>query len=150
MRVLAVLAAGLALGLALVSPALAQQAGRSNFILRCAGCHATDGSGSEPGGIPDFRNYVGAFAQTEDGRRYLMHVPGVVSASLTDKQIADVMNYVMETWGGTSLAADHRPFTGAEVTTLRAEPVGDVVAYRRKVAADLLAQGIATAGYPWP
>ena len=146
MRVLAVLA----LGFALASPALAQEAGRANFILRCAGCHAMDGSGSEPGGIPDFRNYVGAFALTEDGRRYLMHVPGVVSASLTDEQIADVMNYVRETWGGTSLPADYQAFTGAEVTTLRAETVGDVVAYRRKVAADLMAQGIATAGYPWP
>ena len=146
MRILAVLALVLLLG----SPALAQEAGRTNFILRCAGCHAMDGSGSEPGGIPDFRNYVGAFAQTEDGRRYLMHVPGVVSASLTDQQIADVMNYVMETWGGTSLPADYRAFTGAEVATLRAEPVGDVVAYRRKVAAELMAQGIATAGYPWP
>ncbi len=85
-----------------------------------------DGSGSEAGGIPDFRNYVGAFAHTEDGRRYLMHVPGVVSASLSDKQIADVMNYVMETWAGSSLPADYRPFTGDEVTTLRAEPVDDV------------------------
>ena len=150
MRVLASLALGLALGVALCSPTAAQEAGRSNFILRCAGCHTLDGSGSEAGGIPDFRNYVGAFAHTEDGRRYLMHVPGVVSASLSDKQIADVMNYVMETWAGSSLPADYRPFTGDEVTTLRAEPVDDVVAYRRKVAADLMAQGIETAGYPWP
>ena len=75
-----------------------------------------------------------------------MHVPGVVGAGLTDKQIADVMNYVMTTWGESSLPAEYKPFTEAEVTTLRAEPVGDVVAYRRKVAEDLLAQGIATAG----
>ncbi len=146
-RLAAVLSVVLALGTA---AAVAQEAGRTNFILRCGGCHGMDGAGSEVGGIPDFRNYVGAFAHSEDGRRYVMHVPGVVGASLSDKQIADVMNYVMTTWGEASLPADYAPFTEAEVTMLRAEPVGDVVAYRRKVAADLMAQGIATAGYPWP
>lgn len=138
------------LALLLVAPASAQEVGRTNFILRCAGCHGMDGAGSQVGGIPDFHNYVGAFAHDADGRRYLMHVPGVVSADLSDRQIADVMNYVMATWAEDSLPADFKPFTEAEVTTLRAEPVGDVVAYRRKVAADLLERGIATAGYPWP
>jgi mono/diheme cytochrome c family protein len=143
----AALSVVLALGTGAV---FAQDAGRSNFILRCAGCHGMDGAGSEVGGIPDFRNYVGAFAHSEDGRRYVMHVPGVIGASLSDRQIADVVNYVMAKWGEDSLPADYKPFTEAEVKTLRAEPVGDVVAYRRKVAADLMAQGIATAGYPWP
>lgn len=144
---LAVALAALMLGAGTIS---AQEVGRSNFILRCAGCHGMEGAGSEAGGIPDFRGYVGAFAHSEDGRRYVMHVPGVVGASLSDRQIAEVMNYVMTTWGGVSLPAEYLPFTEAEVAALRGEPVGDVVAYRRKVAEELLGQGIATAGYPWP
>lgn len=138
---------GLALGIGAVS---AQEVGRGNFILRCAGCHGMEGAGSQAGGIPDFRGYVGAFAHREDGRRYVMHVPGVAGASLSDRQIAEVMNYVMTTWGGPSLPPAYVPFTEAEVAALRAEPVGDVVAYRRKVVEELLGQGIATAGYPWP
>lgn len=146
---------GLALALALppALPALADPgtwSAGTNYILRCIGCHGTDGAGSEQAGIPDFRGYVGSFSRSEDGRRYLMHVPGVTNASLTDAQIAEVMNHVMERFGGSSLPADFRPFTAAEVTALRSEPVADVVALRREVAARLAAEGHPVAGYPWP
>ncbi|WP_132546212.1 c-type cytochrome [Rhodovulum euryhalinum] len=122
----------------------------TNYVLRCIGCHGADGAGSADVGIPDFRGYVGSFSASEAGRRYLMHVPGVTNASLTDTQIAEVMNHVMERFAGASLPADYRPFTPAEVTALRAERVGDVVALRRTVAADLTAAGLPVAGYPWP
>ncbi|MCM5557218.1 cytochrome c [Pleomorphomonas sp. JP5] len=123
---------------------------RTNFILRCVGCHGMDGAGSEKGGIPDFRNYVGAFSRDEAGRTYVMHVPGVVNASLTNAEIAEVMNYVMTTFGGPSLPDDYRPLDEAEVDRLRAVPVEDIVALRRDLSASLAKQGIATAGYPWP
>lgn len=123
---------------------------RANYILRCTGCHGLEGAGSEIGGIPDFRGYVGAFSRTGDGRAYLMHVPGVVNSSLTNAEIAAVMNYVMQTFGGPSLPANFKPFTVEEVDALRTHPVEDVVAYRRDVVKALTAAGIATAGYPWP
>jgi mono/diheme cytochrome c family protein len=123
---------------------------RTNFILRCVGCHGMDGAGSEKGGIPDFRNYVGAFSRDEAGRTYVMHVPGVVNANLTNAEIADVMNYVMKTFGQSSLPDDYRPFDKAEVDRLRAAPVKDIVGLRREISASLSKQGIATAGYPWP
>jgi mono/diheme cytochrome c family protein len=123
---------------------------RTNFILRCVGCHGMDGAGSEKGGIPDFRNYVGAFSRDEAGRTYVMHVPGVVNANLTNAEIADIMNYVMKTFGGPSLPDDYRPFDKAEVDRLRAVPVKDIVGLRRDLSASLAKQGIATAGYPWP
>lgn len=123
---------------------------RANYILRCTGCHGLEGAGSEIGGIPDFRGYVGAFSRTGDGRTYLMHVPGVVNSSLTNAEIAAVMNYVMQTFGEKSLPGDFKPFTVEEVDALRAQPVEDVVSYRRDVVKALTAAGIATAGYPWP
>lgn len=139
------------LGLLAATPAAAQERSpHANYILRCAGCHAMDGSGHPVGGIPDFRNLVGAFARDETGRTYLMHVPGVIGASLSDNEIAAVLNYIMDNWGGESIPADFIPFTGAEVSTLRAKTIGDVVTYRRKLVETLTQQGIATAGYPWP
>lgn len=140
-------------GLAAASVAIAETAHRTprtNFILRCVGCHGMDGSGSEKGGIPDFRNYVGAFSRDDAGRTYVMHVPGVVNANLTNAEIADVMNYVMKTFGGTSLPDDYHPFDRVEVDQRRANPVKDIVGMRREIAASLAEQGIATAGYPWP
>lgn len=123
---------------------------RTNYMLRCTGCHGMDGAGSEQAGIPDFRGYVGSFARSEPGRTYLMHVPGVVNSSLSDGEIAAVMNYVMESYAGASKAADAAPFTPEEVAVLRAAPVADVVALRREVVAACTQEGWPVAGYPWP
>ncbi len=145
--------------LALVAAALiaaiapAQAGGRSaqtNYILRCTGCHGQDGSGSEQAGIPDFRGYVGSFARSDAGRRYLMHVPGVTNASLDTAEIAAVMNYVIATYAGASRDPQAPEFTPAEVDRLRASPVADVVALRREVVAQYVKDGWPVAGYPWP
>ena len=128
----------------------AERSPHANFILRCAGCHALDGSGHPVGGIPDFRGLVGAFATDEATRAYLAHVPGVIGASLSDAEIAAVLNYIMETWAGTSLPDPYMAFTADEIAVLRAKDVGDVVSYRRELVEDLTAHGIKTAEYPWP
>ncbi|TPE51892.1 c-type cytochrome [Amaricoccus solimangrovi] len=117
----------------------------ASYALHCSGCHTMSGGGAPEAGIPDFRNSVGNIAGSEAGRTYMMHVPGVVSAGLTDAEIAEVMNYVLDAWG-----AGASPFTAAEVTRRRAVAVGDVVAERRRVAAELSGAGIPTAQYPWP
>lgn len=123
----------------------------SNFVQYCSGCHGQDGGGGGVNsGVPDFRNFVGAFAGDDGGRTYVLHVPGVVNTSLDDAEIAAVINYLMRTWGGTSLPVDFVEFTADEVSTRRARTVPDVVALRRQVALRLSANGIATADYPWP
>lgn len=127
-----------------------ERSAHANYILRCAGCHGMTGAGAPDAGIPDFIGLVGAFAGLDEGRTYLMHVPGVVGSGLSDAEIAAVSNYVIETWAGGSLPADWQPFTEAEVTERRAIDIPDVVAKRREVVAVLDAMGIETAAYPWP
>jgi hypothetical protein len=129
----------------------ADHSASSNFIQYCSGCHGQDGrGGGATSGIPDLRNFVGAFAGDEGGRTYVLHVPGVVNTSLDDAEIAAVINYVMKTWGGTSLFPDFVPFTTREVIRRRARSVQDVVALRREIVQRLNADGIPTAPYPWP
>jgi cytochrome c553 len=122
----------------------------TNYILRCAGCHGFEGGGTPEGGIPDFPNSVGYIAGTELGRTYMMHVPGVVGSSLNNAEIAEVMNYVLDVWGETDSGEAPVYFTEEEVTQRRAEPVPDVVAYRRLAVDELTAMGITVADYPWP
>jgi cytochrome c553 len=121
-----------------------------NYILRCSGCHGMDGSGNTPAGIPDFRNYIGAFARDDEGRTYILHVPGIVNASLSDDEISAVINYVVTTWAGTSLRTGFVAFTAQEVAARRVRPVADVVRFRRRIVERLHAAGIQTAAYPWP
>jgi hypothetical protein len=121
------------------------------FIQHCSGCHGLNGDGGgATSGIPRFRDFVGAFAGDELGRTYVLHVPGIANTSLDDETIATVVNYVMTTWGGTSLPKQFRAFTKGEVEARRRYPVSDIVALRREVVARLRARGISTATYPWP
>lgn len=124
-----------------------ERSARANYLLLCSGCHNASGMGSEEGGVPAFPGSVGKIAGFDRGRTYMMHVPGVVSNALTDAEIADVMNYVLDTWAVDEGAAR---FTGGEVAARRKLPVPDVVAERRAVAADLAGKGIDLATYPWP
>jgi hypothetical protein len=127
----------------------AERSAHANFVLRCCGCHGTEGRGVA-GSIPNFQDFIGAFAADDAGRTYVLHVPGVVSANLSDSETAAVMNYVMTKWGGTSLSPSFTPFTSTEVAMRRARPVADVIVLRRQIVERLRAAGIATADYPWP
>lgn len=122
----------------------------NDYILHCAGCHGMNGAGSEVGGIPDFRDYVAAFSYVPEGRRYVVQVPGVLSSRLDPAATADVMNYVMQRWGGASLREDFQPFDAAEVAALRQEPIADVVRFRRELARNMAMRDLPVAAYPWP
>ena len=121
-----------------------------NYVLRCVGCHLPDGTGLPSAGIPDFVGKVGVFGGEEDTRRYLLHVPGVINSGLTDKETADLLNYIMDNFAGASRPDPWTPFTAEEVARLKSQDVGNVVSYRRKLAAALEAQGYVVADYPWP
>lgn len=126
----------------------ADRPAQANYLLRCSGCHGPDGSGAPAAGIPPLPGFISAFTADEQGRTYLMHVPGVVSTGLNDREIAAVMNYVVTRWGDPKQA--FTPFTPEEVTQLRATEVADVVVYRRELIKRLQAEGYMVAAYPWP
>ncbi|QLF93722.1 hypothetical protein HW090_11165 [Pseudomonas sp. ABC1] len=137
------------LGLMSVSAVQAgERSPKANYLLRCSGCHALDGTGTEIGGVPAFPGFISTLLDDPQGRLYLMHVPGVVASSLSDKEIAEVMNYIEQRWGDPALQA--KPFTIAEVGQLRATEVADLVAFRREVIRRLEAEGKPVAPYPWP
>lgn len=139
--------AALAIAAALTPGAgLAGPAPRANYVLRCAGCHGMEGLGTEAGGIPGFPDFIATIAGDDTGRTYMLHVPGVVGASLSDSEIAEVLNYILERWG----APGAPPFSTEEVIRRRAEPVADVVALRSQLTARLTAEGKPLAPYPWP
>lgn len=141
----------LALTLIAVAPAMADdRPAPVNYVLRCLGCHLQDGTGLPSAGIPDFVGKVGVFAGSDDGRRYLLHVPGVINSGLSNKETADLLNYIMDTYAGPSMPASSDPFTAEEVALLKSQDVGNVVAFRRKLVEELEAQGHELADYPWP
>ena len=100
-------------------PELAQ----SDFVEQCAGCHGVRGS-SIPAHLPELKDRVGWFMCTPESRAYLLRLPNVAHSRLTDnRQLADLMNYVIFVLGGKSAPAGTKPFTAEEVARERQFPL---------------------------
>jgi hypothetical protein len=102
---------------------------RTDYLLHCMGCHLADGSGTPPG-IPALRKRVGYYLQVPGGRAYLLKVPGAANAPLPDARLAQVLNWVVESFGGESVPRHWTRFEPAEVAAARAAPPVDIDAWR--------------------
>ena len=114
-------AASLALtGLLAASLAVADddEHARFDFVLNCSGCHGTDASGSSI--VPPLGDDLGRLVASAEGRSYLIRVPGVAQAPLSDARLARLMNFVLAELGR---APAFEPYTPAEVAQLRREPL---------------------------
>lgn len=89
-----------------------------NYLLHCAGCHGLDGRGVPPV-VPTLREEPGRIASVPGGRDYLVRVPGVAQAPLSDADLAGVVNYVLTAFSAATLGKDVAPFTAEEVAQYR-------------------------------
>lgn len=91
---------------------------RLNWLLNCQGCHGTGAEGSD-GGAPAMPDVLGKLLGVEGGRAYLVQVPGVATAPLSDADLADLMNWMLETFDKPNIPKDFVPYEPAEVAALR-------------------------------
>jgi hypothetical protein len=111
------------------------------FLEGCGGCHGLEGS-SVSNLVPDLKDQVGAFLCLPEGRAYLGRLPNVAFSPSKDAQLAQILNYVVFTMGGTSAPAAAKPYTAAEVGRLRRQPltVVDLASQRRRIVEDAIAK----------
>lgn len=92
---------------------------QSDYVEHCSGCHGMQGN-SAPADIPVLRDRVGYFMCSPEGRDYLIRLPNVAYSAISDnKELADMMNFVVFGLGGASAPKGAKPFTAAEVARLR-------------------------------
>jgi mono/diheme cytochrome c family protein len=109
--------------------------GANVFATRCAVCHGPQ-AGGIPGTFPALHNQIAAFAQTPEGRDYLVmvvssglmgeltvdgvHYNNVMPAQsgLTESDVAEVLNYVAGDLGKRDLGS--AALTSADVKAARA------------------------------
>lgn len=120
----------------------AGEPGKQNYMLRCAGCHLVDGAGSPDVGIPDLRGNVGLFLNSEEGRQFLIKVPGVAHAPLSDKEITLVVHWMLKNFSANEIPADFQQYTTEEVRQYRNNQPGDVMGMRKKVVSELVQNGV--------
>ena len=111
-----------------------------NYQVHCQGCHLPDALGF-PGKVPRMNNFVGYFLHSQEGREFLVRVPGVASSRMSDADITEVMNWLLRTYSAEQLPANFRPFTVDEVAALRQNqemnPEAERVRILRQIAVDV-------------
>jgi mono/diheme cytochrome c family protein len=112
-----------------------------NYLLGCGGCHGVQGV-SNSKLVPDLRDQVGYFLNTQEGREYLVRVPNVAFFTVTDQELADMLNFMVFRIGGSSVPAGSEPYSIDEVARLRKQPLTEVslTDYRNQLVETLIAQ----------
>ncbi|MBK1818562.1 cytochrome c [Burkholderia orbicola] len=114
---------------------------RQHWVLNCMGCHTATGGGI-PGKVPPLANSLGYFTHLPAGREYVMRVPGASNSALSDRELADVLNWVLATMNRDALPRDFKPYTAAEVAAHRRPALSDVATVRAGLVRALQARGI--------
>jgi mono/diheme cytochrome c family protein len=137
-RAIAVLVGALAL-------ASAARAGGSPpaelYTLNCWGCHKSRAEGI-PGTVPRLADSMADFLHVPGGREYLVEVPGVAASSLSDAEIAQVLNWLLFTFNKAEMPADFTPYTAAEVAKYRPHQLIQITEARDVLVKRLKAKGI--------
>lgn len=106
-----------------------------NYQMLCQGCHTPDGSGFKD--VPRIKGFIGNFLVNQKGREYLVQVPGSANSALNDKDLAEVLNWIIFEMGGTSTPNNLQRYTAEEVAKLRKNPLFEVVEYRKQLLLEL-------------
>jgi mono/diheme cytochrome c family protein len=100
-----------------------------NYALHCMGCHTPDGSGT-PDRVPAVRDTLLPLARLPDGRRYLVQVPGSAQSTLTNAELAAVLNWMIGTFSGNK---EFTQYTESEVARYRSQTLVQVRAERERL-----------------
>ena len=108
---------------------------RFNYIMHCQGCHLKDGR-ETPGIIPGL---IGAsqFLRVPGGREFLATVPGVVTAPITDEEVAAVLNWMLYQFSKSDMPEDFVPYSADELHSLRRTPLLEVEEVREQLLAKI-------------
>ena len=102
---------------------------RINYLLHCSGCHLPGGQGNPPN-VPTLHRELGRMIGVAAMRTYLVRVPGSAYSSLSDEELTDVANWILEEFNAETLPADFVPLSTTEVTLARQQSLSDLLRYR--------------------
>ena len=102
-----------------------------NYQMFCQGCHVGTGIGGSS--VPNMNGFVGYFLRSQEGREFLVRVPGSANSTLPDEHLAEVLNWILISFSEGSLQNNWKPYSADEVGKYRANPLYEVVDYRNQV-----------------
>lgn len=111
-----------------------------DYARNCQGCHGHEGHSVTE--VPRLQGRAGWFTHTREGRAYLVQVPNVQQAALSDERLATMLNWLLGQFSSEQLKPGFEPYSAAEVHALRAQPIESVIARRREVIDGLVRAGV--------
>ncbi len=112
---------------------------RFNYVIHCQGCHLPDADGYLDK-VPRMNNFLGYFLHSREGREFIIRVPGVSMAALPDDEIAELMNWLINTYSAEQRPAEFVPYTQSEVNILRQSPEADPLTTRLRILRAIAAE----------
>ena len=106
----------------------------TDYKLHCQGCHLPEGAGAR-GAVPRMKNFLGIFLHSDAGREFIVQVPGAATTNLSDKRLANLLNWMLITWSADELPSDFVPYSENEVARLRADIQVDPDGARKNILA---------------
>lgn len=104
---------------------------RVNFLLHCSGCHLPGGEGAPPN-VPSMHDELGRMMSVPEMRTYLVRVPGSAQSNLSDTELTDVVNWMLQEFNAATLPAGFKPLRTEEVSVARKEVLANPLQYRIK------------------
>ena len=114
-----------------------------NYLLHCVGCHGQDGRGAPEKGVPSMQGALGRFLQVPGGREFIVQVPGVMNSALADKDVAELMNWLLPRVSANTLPSSLAPYSPEEIGRLRTSRPADVMSARQDIVDRGRAAGVA-------
>ena len=104
----------------------------TNYALQCMGCHTPDGAGIADR-VPSIRDTLLPFASMSEGRRFIVQVPGSAQSTLSNAELADLLNWMILTLSTKPPTDSFVPFTEQEVAEYRVTTLVAVRATRERL-----------------
>jgi mono/diheme cytochrome c family protein len=111
------------------------------YTLNCWGCHKPRAEGI-PGTVPRLADSMANFLQVPGGREYLVEVPGVAASTLSNAEIAEVLNWLLVTFNKAEIPPDFKPYTEDEIAKYRPHQLIQITQTRDALVKQLKAKGI--------
>jgi len=111
-----------------------------DYSRHCQGCHGHLGESVVE--VPRLKGRVGLFMHSPEGRAYLVQVPNVLQAHLSDARVAALLNWLLHEYSDAELPTAFVPYTESEVALARTHRLGSVIDRRREVIDGLVRLGV--------
>jgi mono/diheme cytochrome c family protein len=119
----------------LVAVPLVQADPKADYLLHCSGCHMPDGTGLTDV-VPTLHDTMGRIVTEPEGRSYIVRVPGVSQAPISDRKLTEVLNWVLTEFSSDTLPTNFKPLTVKEVERARSRLLADPLKYRAELFPD--------------